>query len=148
MLATLDSNNVEDFKQRYQGCFGWLSYEGNETLVVLTNVSRDRVTFNTAKGKDFFAFVNSGVQFKFAPIMRGWYTTSVGPVLLQRVAARQYQRGISSANTSCFCLGYGSSEQLRPRALTVGILEEVFETQTPKFTDQGPCVLSRFFCVG
>jgi len=148
MYDTLKSATYEDFKQRYQGCYGWLCYDEKETMVVITSVKRDRVTFNTKTGSDFFAFADQDVTFKFLPIRRGWYKTGTGVVLLERVPARQYNRGISAANTSCKYVPFGYNV-LKARNLGVELLEDVFNEDKQKLEyTSGVCVLSKFFCFG
>jgi hypothetical protein len=147
MYDTLTTKNFEDFKQRYSGCFGWLTQENKEVLVHITSVKPDQVQFSTSSDSDFFAFANQNVIFKFLPIKRGWYNTRYGAVLLSRIPARQYQRGISSNNTSCMYFRFGSiGFSLGTRGLTTQLLEDVFkETKEPvTFTDQ-TSILSPFF---
>lgn len=99
MLDTLTTENSPDFRQRYNKTYGWLN--NSDTLVYITDVRDDKLTFDTMDGEGYFAYANSKVDFKFVPITRGWFLTEqYGPVLLTRIPARQWQRGIARANTS------------------------------------------------
>lgn len=148
MYDTLTSNNHEDFRQRYQGSYGWLSVDGKEQIVYITKVSAAKVMFNTVKDRDFFAFVDQDVKFKFLPIKRGWYNGISRPCLLTRIAARQYCRGISSSNTTCMTLSYGNI--LKPIPISSDVLEAVFnkDHQNFKYQNSTPFVLSKFFSFG
>ncbi len=126
MLDTLTMYNRDDFNQRYARSYGWFIHPetGAKTLVYVRKVERDKVTFETEKG-EFYAYSGTNVQFEFLPITRGWFHTSnFGPVILQRVPAKQFSRGISDSNTSVRY--FGLSDSLREKALSLGILQDVF----------------------
>ncbi len=150
MYDTLTSKNYEDFRQRYQGSYGWLSVEGQpERIVYISKVSASKVMFNTITDRDFFAFVDQDVRFKFLPIRRGWYKGHTNrPVLLTRIPARQYCRGISAANTTCSTMSFDN--RLLPCALSGELLEAIFNDaqQTIKYSRTEPCVLNKFFSFG
>lgn len=126
MLDTLTMYNREDFNQRYARSYGWFIHPetGVKSLVYVRKVERDKVTFDTEKG-EFYAYSGTNVQFEFLPITRGWFYTSIfGPVILQRVPAKQFSRGISDSNTSVRYFGMG--DFLREKSLSLLILQEVF----------------------
>jgi hypothetical protein len=99
MIDTPTSNNIADFKQRYSGVFGWLLSEGVKKLVYISGVNSKQVTFTDAEGGNYFANINAGVEFEFAPVMRGWYNTPEGVFYMCRIPARQWKRGVCVDNT-------------------------------------------------
>lgn len=101
MIATPTGSNIGDFKQRYQGVVGFLRPKDKApTLVFVYNVSSSRVTFKDQNNHEYYANVDSGVEFEFIPTQRAWYNTSKGTFYLQRVPARQWRRGICPDNTA------------------------------------------------
>jgi hypothetical protein len=104
MLATLTTVNAGDFKQRYQGVFGYLLVESKRTLVYIHQVSGTKVTFRDKDGTEYFAMANAPVTFEFQPVMRGMVNTPEGVHLLVRVPARQYKRGICTENTRAYTM--------------------------------------------
>lgn len=101
MIATPTGRNIGDFKQRYQGVVGFLRPAGRDrTLVFVYNVSSSKVTFRDHNNHEYYANVDSGVEFEFIPTQRAWYNTSNGTYYLQRVPARQWRRGICADNTA------------------------------------------------
>lgn len=99
MLDSLTSYNAADFRQRYQGTFGLYPTSKGKILVLVRKVDSKRVMFTDAENTEYFANVDAGVSFEFLPVARGWHNGKKGAVMLQRVPARQWQRGISESNT-------------------------------------------------
>lgn len=97
MIDTPTSHNISDFKQRYHGVFGWL--HPNKHPVYISSVNSRQVVFTDAEGAEFYAAVNGGAQFEFAPVVRGWYATPTNMYYMTRVPARQWKRGIAEENT-------------------------------------------------
>jgi hypothetical protein len=113
MLDTLTSHNIRDFNARYNHTWGFLVQDnGLKKLVWVSKVTEERVSFNDSAGNKFFGLVDKGMMFEFIPITRGLFNVSYGPsngvILLQRVAARQWQRGISANNTRAYILAGGA----------------------------------------
>ena len=110
----------EDFRTRYRNAYGWLVKDDeSKVLVYIKDVNR-QVVFTTVDLMEYYANYDQGVMFEFLPITRGWYQTRDGVVLLQRIPAKQYCRGISKGNTACstvnsygeFCAGAGLTHQI------------------------------------
>jgi hypothetical protein len=99
MIDTPTSRNLADFKQRYLGVFGWFCNNTNKKLVYISGVNSKQVTFTDAEGAQYFAHIDAGVEFEFAPVMRGWYNTPQGVFYMCRVPARQWKRGVCLDNT-------------------------------------------------
>ena len=102
LIDTLTAKNYEDFKQRYNGCFGFIELENKKDILCrITGVSMDKVTFDTEGGQGFWAYCDQDVKFKFFSVTRGWFQSpGQRPVLFMRIPARQFSRGITSGNTS------------------------------------------------
>jgi hypothetical protein len=99
MIDSPTHANIADFKQRYQGVFGWINPEENRSLVYVSNVNTKQVTFKDANGNEFYANVGANVDFEFLPVNRAWYKTNKGMFFGQRIPARQWKRGVCTENT-------------------------------------------------
>lgn len=102
MFEKFTSANAGDFRQRYEGTYGFY-IDPAKKLRVLTRVIRvsdDLVEFIDAKGVGYSlkADVKSDKGFEFLPPKSQYYNTQKGAVLCTRVAARQFQRGVSERN--------------------------------------------------
>lgn len=116
MKDSLTSNNYRDFRQRYEGVFGFFSPEGKKPLLVcLFSVEESKVNFIDVLGVSYHVNVDSGIPFDFLPVERKVVNIANDDILYAcRKPARQWQRGVCSANTSitslCFSnrrLGFG-----------------------------------------
>lgn len=149
LIDSLKSDNWEDFKQRYQGCFGWLKQpENRELLVKITKVDQEKVVFDTETSSGFWAYCDQGVEFKFIPVTRGWYSDpdSGSPVLLMRVPARQFQRGISSQNTAAFVIRFGALSATH--VVFNNLKAMLVNREFPYLTSPSPQRLSKYFALG
>lgn len=143
---TLTSENFEDFKQRYQGCYGFLSLNDKDVLCKITAVSPDKVSFDTEKGKDFWAYVDKDVKFKFMPVTRGWYAASQEAILFLRVPARQFARGITGNNTICMRYVLG---RLQTSRFGFSEINAMLRNVEPMYDIENKCAqrLSKHFAV-
>lgn len=102
MIDTPTHANIADFKQRYQGVMGWLHSEKadkGKSAVVVSSVTANKVTFKDSNDNEYYANVDTGVQFEFVPTQRAFYNTADTVFLVQRIPARQWKRGICVDNT-------------------------------------------------
>jgi hypothetical protein len=68
--------------------------------VQIVEVDRNTVYFSDDSDFNFHAKVDSGVNFEFIPVDKGWFNaTDGGTYMLCRVPARQWKRGIHMDNT-------------------------------------------------
>lgn len=107
MFEKFLSNNVENFAQRYMGTFGFFRDAKRKRLLVkLTDVRNDRCEFVDASGIPFHVVPDASedVGFEFLPPRSSWYNTDRGAVYTERIAQRQFQRGLSSKNINMFLL--------------------------------------------
>lgn len=104
MKDTLTHNNYEDFRRRYSGTYGFLeSEEIPRKFVHLTGADHTAVYFTDNTRQNFHINADAGIFFEFIPVNRGWFKAKDDNLYyLQRVPARQWQRGICPANTQMF----------------------------------------------
>lgn len=156
MKDTLTENNSGDFKQRYEHTFGW--YLGNETplLVFIEYSDSEQVKFTDVKGNTFIAYANSDIQFEFIPLNKGFFQLKDGSVvLLERIPARQWKRGISSSNTRVTAYSINTSNSgisintTKPFGLTLELLNEIFSSdyKLPNKFIRDKLVLSDAFAI-
>lgn len=104
MFEKFTSLHSRDFQQRYHNTYGF--YVNKKTsstvLVKLIDIGRSVVLFNDKDGMEYRlrADAEEDIGFSFIPPKSGWHNTSLGGVLVRRVPARQWSRGICSKNTS------------------------------------------------
>lgn len=100
MRATLTFRNHQDFRARYSGTYGWYIKDNTRKLVQITNSDRNFVFFSDDSDFEFNAKVDSGINFEFIPVDKGWFNGVSGQVyFLCRHPARQWKRGIHVDNT-------------------------------------------------
>jgi hypothetical protein len=95
------SANVDSFRQRYEGTYGFYRDEKKKRLLVrLDSISAEECTFVNADGIDFRLRVDTArdIGFEFLPPKSAWYNTEAGAVWTQRLAQRQFSRGVTSKN--------------------------------------------------
>jgi hypothetical protein len=148
MLDTLTSRNHQDFRQRYQGTFGWFQTPPPERkiFVQVTDVSSDQVTFTDSKNIPYIVYRDSGYVFEFLPVMKGWFNTKNNLMYLSRIPARQWHRGISSGNTTVEIFNEGRNIAV---PCNMASLSQVFE-QAISVEDAAKrhnFALSRYFAI-
>lgn len=104
MFEKFTSLHSRDFQQRYHNTYGfYVNRKTNSTVLVkLVDVGRSVVLFNDKEGLEYRlnADAEGEIGFSFIPPKAGWHNTVLGGVLVRRVPARQWSRGICSKNTS------------------------------------------------
>lgn len=107
MLDSFKNHSPDDFRKRYKGTYGFfLKDSSKKEIVFIDDVSTSQVTFSTKENRGYFCFKDSDAVFEFIPPTRGWYyDAGYGrEVLIQRVPATQWQRGLSRNNSTCYYL--------------------------------------------
>jgi hypothetical protein len=107
MFEKFLSANTGDFRQRYEGTFGFYRDEkGKRLLTKLVAIRGDVCVFVDSKGIEYKLYpdAESDIGFEFIPPKAAYYNTTDGAVLVVRQAARQFQRGLSSKNTVIYTL--------------------------------------------
>lgn len=104
MFEKFLSTNAGDFRQRYQGTYGFFSRSGKKQLVRLANVDTEmgviKFVNSTETPFNIRWDAEEDVGFEFISPKPCWHNTKMGPLMVRRIAQRQYQRGISDTNTA------------------------------------------------
>lgn len=101
-LEKFMSSNAGDFRQRYEGTYGWYVAKDKKILVAIQSVGEGMVQFIDRNSIKYTLNRDSteDIGFSFlAPKMQWHNTNAFGPVLVQRIPQKQYRRGIHQANT-------------------------------------------------
>jgi len=119
-----------DFRQRYQDTFGWYERDGKPPLLVkLLSVDDSELRFQCKDGMTYHAKPDKGNFFTFIPVMKGVHYYGNCIVLVRRIPARQYKRGITTDNTAIVDIKTGLA--ISP---TFELLESIFgDTYNPNF---------------
>lgn len=127
MFEKFTSAHQADFRQRYQGTFGFFVNNEEKKAPMLCKLQfiEDKITFLNAKGVSFEIVADTprDIGFLFLPPKSGFFNTKFDAVYVERTAARQFQRGISDRNTRIFVLG---ETGFAAGAVTFKYLEAVF----------------------
>jgi hypothetical protein len=141
MKDTCTPSTSKDFRARYQGTIGCLvKNEKEREFVWIDKVDDYAVSFKNKAGHPFQAMNGKGVEFEFTQVPHGWFNTSMGPVHISRIPARQWQRGIADANTKVL------DDTLHRIKLDLQLVEEAL-TCTYTYKGTLPYALSRWFCI-
>lgn len=124
MRDTLTRENAPDFARRYIGTYGYLVQGDKKTLVYMQKADHMETTFTDVGGYSYTVYANSGVEFEFIPVDRGFYNTVSGTYFLHRIPARQWSRGISESNTAVYLL---SAQGLSAISCNIANLFKVFQ---------------------
>lgn len=107
MFEKFTSAGAGDFRQRYNGTFGYFTRKGMRMLTQLRTIQSDGrspcVDFIDKDGVEYKLMSDSQDEttgFEFLPPKSSWYNTDKGnPLLVTRIASKQYLRGICDRNT-------------------------------------------------
>lgn len=104
MIETFYSNNSRDFRQRYQGSFGYYTVPESKkrVLVYLDQVEETTTTFVDEHRTVYKANADTGVEFEFIPVSKKLFVLDDGLYIIQRRPARMWQRGVSGQNTHVY----------------------------------------------
>lgn len=124
MKDTLTSANHRDFRQRYEGTFGFFSPDGRSPLLVqLDTVEPSRVNFKDKRGTSYHANVDSGIPFEFIQVQRRVVNFADDDVIyISRKPARMWRRGLCADNTSITNL-----KTMRRAALNFATVESAYQ---------------------
>lgn len=104
MDAKFTIEGSRDFQQRYAESYGWLPRDGKPDLpVYIRQVDGNTLYFEDLEDNQYHVFADKDVSFKFHQMKRSVYVGASGNVyVIERRPARQWQRGVSRANTNLF----------------------------------------------
>lgn len=123
MREEYKANEWRDFKQRYEGTYGWYETDsGKKVLVLLTEVTDKELRFIDKSENSYTAIPDKGNTFQFLPIERGVHNITGDIIYCERIPARQWRRGLHISNTRMTSLLSN-----KHRAPDFGILEQIFE---------------------
>ena len=133
MKDSLTSNNYQDFRQRYEGTFGFLikPNDHKKLLVQLVSVNSEQVDFLDKNGHYYNVVCDSGVPFEFIPVDRRVVNLQRGrTVFACRKPARQWKRGVCADNTVFVNIETG-------KTLSVGfdLIESVYSQDETSYVD-------------
>lgn len=125
MLDTLTAWNARDFIQRYVHTYGWLVQNEKKVLVYVAHADASKVRFTDIKNVEYFANAGEGVMFEFIPVNKGFFNSTLNSscYLLERVAQKQWHRGIHNNNTQAILLKDG---ELAFSPINIKLLNSLF----------------------
>lgn len=110
MKDTLTNSNAGDFRQRYQGTYGWFNHNVEKPLLVqLTDVNASRCIFVDKRGVDYRVNSDTGIPFEFFPLDRRVANYKDTVLYSTRKPERQWHRGACDANTAIVDLNTGKA---------------------------------------
>jgi hypothetical protein len=103
---TCTRNNIGDFSARYLDTLCWYTTSTGKTIpVYISEINAEQVGFRDVHGNQYYNEIGETCQFDYDQVAAGWYVDPKrGPLFLARRPARQWKRGICSANTSMYLL--------------------------------------------
>lgn len=127
MFEKFTRENSRDFATRYQGTYGFFYREGTKKFLTRLEVVEDVVRFVDYKGVSYELYPDSeeDTGFEFLPPKAGYFNTTVGAMLVQRRAQRQFSRGISERNTLIYLMNEMGPI---PQPVNFGVLLMVYES--------------------
>ena len=126
MKAQFTSDGSRDFRQRYEGTFGFHTTESKKRLLVrIISVNEEEMKFEDKGRSEYVAYSDHGTEFEFLSPVKRMFDHRGKLSLIFRRPARQYQRGISQANTQILTISTGA------------VLAPTFQNLTCAFADEG-----------
>ena len=142
--------NYEDISKYYRKTFVKFKETG-DMLFYIREVNSERVSGLAQDGTPFDLFLSEEFPYEVDYVLprKSFFDFSNHAVLLQRVPAKQYQRGISNGNVSVSVLKAGGSPSDLPldfAVLRAFVSKQVFESlDTAINSDKTSVVLSQRF---
>jgi hypothetical protein len=151
MFEKFLSADAEAFRQRYEGTYGFYRDEKHKRLLVKLNYIRDNVcSFVDAQEIEYKLYPDSkdDIGFEFIPPESVYYNTTKGAMLVNRLAARQFSRGVNGKNIEIY--GFDGNIQFGYK-VNFENLKLVYESNvTPAealLAERGSLALSRQFAL-
>lgn len=128
MFEKFLSVNLESFRQRYEGTYGFFRDDRKRrTLVRLESINNSRCEFVDEDSLDYHLNIDTDedMGFEFIPPEAKWYNTpNFGAVYTERIVQRQFSRGVTDSNLSIMVLNKG---RLTPKMVGFDILSQIYE---------------------
>lgn len=132
MFEKFLSANVDAFRQRYEGTYGFYKDGRKKLLVRLVEITGGQCSFVDAQNIAYKVYPDhpQDVGFEFLPPKSAWYNTPEGAVFAQRQATRQWQRGVTNKTVE---LNFLKGGQMYPMRVDFRSLSNIYEKpMTPK----------------
>lgn len=133
MFEKFLSANVEAFRQRYEGTYGFYRDENKKRLLVrLESIGTAVCAFVDANGIEYRLNTNSerDIGFEFLPPRSAWYNVEEGAYYTQRLAQRQFSRGVTDRNLGVY---YLNKDRMWRKEIDFPTLAALYEgAMTPK----------------
>ena len=114
MLETFTEAGSRDFRQRYSGSFGYYTVPESRKriLVQMETINETIAGFRDARGAVYEARSDTGVEFEFIPVTKTLIIQNGALCYIRRRPARQWARGVNTANTQLTAVGGGGDMRL------------------------------------
>lgn len=111
MLEEFTGFGSRDFRSRYTNSYGYYTVPGSgkKVLVFMEVVDDREASFKDQKGNKYSANADTGVVFDFIPVRKKLFISEDELYLIERKPARQWARGINSANTRLSLVNRGAA---------------------------------------
>jgi hypothetical protein len=126
MKEEVTRQGSRDFRQRYEGTYGfYTTEEGSKLLVVIDSVNEEEVKFRDSKRLSYTALSDRGLSFEFLSPVKRLFAIGDMVYLIERRPARQFQRGVSANNTRIYKL-----DTMAPVPINFNNLAAAFDEDT------------------
>lgn len=128
------SSNSDEISRYYRGSFVKFREFGDQ-LFYIQNVTSEGVTGQLSTGDDFILHLNDEVPYEVDYLLphKSYFQNGKAAMLLQRVPARQYRRGVCSDNANITEITTGGQFKRRPvdfANLTAYVSKSTFPTMS------------------
>lgn len=126
MFEKFTAAGAADFRQRYEGTYGFYRDENGKRLLTKLSYIRNEVcVFIDSRGVEYRLNpdAESNIGFEFIPPKAAYHNTPNETILVSRIAARQFQRGLSYKNTNLWSLMPGGLMQVK---MDFPLLERIY----------------------
>jgi hypothetical protein len=126
MWEKFTSDNAGDFRQRYQGTFGFFRKDNAPPVLAKLTFVEHIVGFVDKRGQTYEVFPDrpGEIGFEFLPPRAGWTNAMEGAFYTERVAQRQFSRGVCERNTRIYQL---VEKGFATQPINFNTLEKVYE---------------------
>jgi hypothetical protein len=117
MFEKFLSASSADFRQRYEGTYGFYTVEGQRKFLArLDCIDPERRVAYFVDSNEVSYNINADtareIGFEFLPPESAFYNTSDGVFFMERVASRQFKRGACSSNMRAYLIGQRGFNQV------------------------------------
>lgn len=135
MFEKFLSGNADNFRQRYEGTYGFYRDASGKRILARIDVVGQTCSFIDSKGVTYTLNPDTQTEigFLFLPPKAEYHNTRYGAMYVQKIAQRQWQRGICQRNTAIYQLR-GGTFSIRP--VDFANLSAIYEDESaPSFKE-------------